>query len=75
MNTTACATCMWFDHAEPSAPVGLCRFLPPTPSGIPLQRPDLVGGMKLEVQQVNMWANTRPQDWCAQHASRPVLSS
>ncbi len=62
----ACATCAYFDK-QVSASVGLCRFLPPTATGIPVQRPSLAGGMQVEVQQVNMWANTRPEDWCAQH--------
>ena len=63
----ACATCAYFDH-KPPAPVGLCRFLPPTASAIPTQAPGLDGKMHLQVQQVNVWANTRPEDWCAQHA-------
>jgi len=64
----ACATCAYFDR-QPGAPVGICRFLPPTAAAIPTPRPGLDGKMHLEVQQVNVWANTRPEDWCAQHAA------
>lgn len=63
----ACATCAYFDH-KPGTPVGLCRFLPPTAAVVPTQAPGLDGKMHLQVQQVNVWANTRPEDWCAQHA-------
>ena len=71
--TVACATCAFFDKSNAQSPVGLCRFLPPTACGIPVQRPSLAGGMQVEVQQVNMWANTRPEDWCAQHSPAQSL--
>lgn len=64
----ACATCAFFDRQQPHLPVGLCRFFPPTATGIPMQKPGLDGKIHIEVQQVNMWANVRPEDWCAQHA-------
>lgn len=63
----SCATCAFFDRPQLNVPVGLCRFLPPTATGIPMQKPGLDGKIHIEVQQVNMWANTRPEDWCAQH--------
>ncbi len=66
-DTDVCATCQYFDK-QPTAPVGLCRFLPPTATGIPMQKHGLDGKVHIEVQQVNMWANTRPEDWCAQHS-------
>jgi hypothetical protein len=65
-----CATCAFFDKLQGS-PVGICRFLPPTASGIPMQKPGLDGKIHIEIQQVNMWANTRPDDWCAQHIVHP----
>lgn len=68
----ACATCAYFDH-EPATPVGICRFLPPTAAAIPTQRMGLDGKAHLEVQQVSVWANTRPTDWCAQHQSSSPL--
>lgn len=73
-STNVCATCAFFDRQNPAAPVGICRFLPPTATSIPMQKPGLDGKVHLEVQQVNMWANTRPEDWCAQQQLHPSFA-
>ena len=69
----SCATCAYFDKL-PTSPVGICRFLPPTAAAIPTQKAGLDGKIHLEVQQVNVWVNTRPEDWCAQHATSPAFA-
>lgn len=66
----SCATCRDFDHAFGN-PVGICRFFPPTAAAIPTPRAGLDGKVHMEVQQVNVWANTRPEDWCAQYSAIP----
>lgn len=65
-----CETCLFFDLARFDAPVGLCRFLPPTAAAVPVPRRNLAGDTQIEVQQINLWSNTRPTDWCAQHQLR-----